>query len=38
MIKEFDFSPYFDSPEILAAKVLEVYFDNEKPSYPIDPF
>ncbi|MHB8077474.1 ImmA/IrrE family metallo-endopeptidase [Desulfosporosinus fructosivorans] len=38
MIKEFDFTPYFHSPEILAAKVLEVYFDNEKPSYPIDPF
>ena len=38
MIKEFDFTPYFHSPEILAAKVLEVYFDNENPSYPIDPF
>lgn len=38
MIKEFDFSPYYYSPEILAEKVLEIYFSNEKPSYPIDPF
>lgn len=38
MFKEFDFSPYFYSPEVLANKVLELYFDKQQPSYPINPF
>lgn len=33
-----DFSPYFHSPEELANKVLQVYFKDRKPVYPIDPF
>ncbi len=38
MINEFDFSPYTYSPEVLANKVLSVYFDGKVPSFPIDPF
>lgn len=30
--------PYFNSPILLANKVLELHFGNKTPSYPIDPF
>ena len=34
----FDFRPYYYSPEVLARKVLELYFEGKEPSFPIDPF
>ena len=38
MLNEIDLSDFFYNPEVLAKKVLEVYFSHKKPSYPIDPF
>lgn len=38
MLNIIDLSDYFYDSEVLAKKVLEVYFLQKKPSYPIDPF
>lgn len=38
MFSSIDLSDYFYKPEILAKKVLEIYFSQRIPSYPIDPF
>ncbi len=38
MFSSIDLSDYFYKPEILAKKVLEIYFFQRIPSYPIDPF
>lgn len=38
MFSSVDLSDYFHKPEILAKKVLEIYFSQGIPSYPIDPF
>lgn len=38
MFSSIDLSDYFYKPEILAKKVLEIYFSQGIPSYPIDPF
>ncbi|WP_202707735.1 ImmA/IrrE family metallo-endopeptidase [Sporosalibacterium faouarense] len=38
MIDSFNFKPYFDTPETLANKFLDVYFNDTQPSYPINPF
>lgn len=38
MFSSVDLSDYFYKPEILAKKVLEIYFSQRIPSYPIDPF
>lgn len=38
MFSGIDLSDYFYKPEILAKKVLEIYFSQKIPSYPIDPF
>lgn len=38
MYRTFDFSPYYGSPELLAKKFLELYFNGDKPSFPIDSF
>jgi hypothetical protein len=38
MFNSIDLSAYFYKPEILAKKVLEIYFSQRIPSYPIDPF
>lgn len=36
--KNFNYDEYFKSPEILAEKVLNLYFNNIEPSFPLDPF
>lgn len=38
MYRDFDYSKYFNNPTKLADKVLELYFNDEEPSFPIDPF
>ena len=38
MYRDFDYSKYFNDPTKLADKVLELYFKDEEPSFPIDPF
>lgn len=38
MFSSIDLSDYFYKPEILAKKVLEIYFSQRIPSYPIDTF
>lgn len=38
MINVFNFLPYTNSPEVLADKVLNVFFGGKVPSFPIDPF
>ncbi|QAT40653.1 ImmA/IrrE family metallo-endopeptidase [Clostridium sp. JN-9] len=38
MFSSIDLSDYFYKPEILAKRVLEIYFSQKIPSYPIDPF
>jgi Zn-dependent peptidase ImmA (M78 family)/fido (protein-threonine AMPylation protein) len=36
--KDFNYDEYLKSPEILAEKVLNLYFNNIEPSFPLDPF
>jgi hypothetical protein len=38
MLKPYDFSKYFSSPEILASKFLEYCFREKPAVYPINPF
>ena len=38
MYRTFDFTPYFSSAESLTGKFLQLYFNGQKPSFPIDPF
>lgn len=38
MINKHDFSQYFNSPEQLSKVFLKLYFDDKKPSFPVDPF
>ena len=38
MLKPYDFSEYFNSPETLADKFLEYCFCGKPAVYPIDPF
>jgi Zn-dependent peptidase ImmA (M78 family) len=38
MPNDIDLSNYFYNSEVLAKKVLEIYFSEKIPSYPIDPF
>ena len=38
MYRDFDYSSYFNNASRLADKVLELYFSDREPSFPIDPF